>query len=217
MELRPPVGRGFELRFGLVDRSFVSSFHLRALRTFARHAAVAVDNVRVHEEAQRLSLTDPLTGLWNYRYLTESIRREVERASRFGRMLSVLALDLDRFKEVNDTYGHRAGDQVLQIIARRLRSSVRDGDIVARWGGDEFVVLLPGVVSTEMGARRARQLAEEIAGRTRIDGVADSLRIGTSVGVALWPQHGEQLDDLIVAADHAMYAAKRMGKGREVR
>ncbi|MDI5943020.1 diguanylate cyclase, partial [Micromonospora sp. DH15] len=92
---------------------------LETLRTFAGHAAVAVDNVRLHEEAQRLSLTDPLTGLWNYRYLRESIRREVERASRFGRMLSVLALDLDRFKEVNDTWGHAAGDAVLVEFARR--------------------------------------------------------------------------------------------------
>ena len=75
-------------------------------------AGVAVHNVRMHEEAQRLSLTDPLTGLWNYRYLRESLRREVERASRFGRMLAVLVLDLDHFKEVNDTYGHPAGDVV---------------------------------------------------------------------------------------------------------
>ena len=81
---------------------------LITLRTFAGQAAVAVDNVRVHEEAQRLSLTDPLTGLWNYRYLRESMRREVERANRFGRMLAVLALDLDRFKEVNDTLRPRA-------------------------------------------------------------------------------------------------------------
>ncbi|MGK5734340.1 diguanylate cyclase, partial [Streptomyces sp. URMC 124] len=93
----------------LYDRLGADEFDdddLVTLRTFAGHAAVAVDNVRVHEEAQRLSLTDPLTGLWNYRYLRESIRREVERASRFGRMLSVLALDLDRFKDVNDTHGH---------------------------------------------------------------------------------------------------------------
>lgn len=75
----------------------------------------------MHEEAQRLSLTDPLTGLWNYRYLKESVRREVERASRFGRMISLLVLDLDRFKEVNDTYGHAAGDVVLTEFARRIR------------------------------------------------------------------------------------------------
>jgi diguanylate cyclase (GGDEF)-like protein len=123
----------------------------------------------------------------------------------------LLLFDLDGFKEVNDTYGHHAGDQVLQVIARRLRSSVRDGDVVARWGGDEFVVLLPGVTSAEMGARRARQLAEEVAGRTRIDGVGESLRIRTSVGVALWPQHGRDLHDLVVAADQAMYEAKRSG------
>lgn len=123
----------------------------------------------------------------------------------------MLLFDLDGFKQVNDTYGHHAGDQVLQVIARRLRGSVRDGDLVARWGGDEFVVLLPGITSAEMGARRAQQLAEGVAGRTRIDGVAESLRIRTSVGVALWPQHGRDLERLIAAADQAMYAAKRSG------
>ena len=162
---------------------------------------------------ERASL-DRLTQLPN--------RSEFERSAvdLFGRApdpgACLLLFDLDGFKEVNDTYGHRAGDQVLQVIARRLRSSVRDGDIVARWGGDEFVVLLPGVVTAEMGARRARQLAEEIAGRTRIDGVPDSLRIRTSVGIALWPQHGEHLDDLVVAADHAMYEAKRSGTVTQV-
>jgi diguanylate cyclase (GGDEF)-like protein len=128
----------------------------------------------------------------------------------------LLLFDLDGFKQVNDTYGHNAGDQVLQIIARRLRKSVRDGDVVARWGGDEFVVLLPGIESAELGARRAQQLAEAIAGRTRIDGVAESLRIRTSVGVALWPRHGRDLDQLVAAADHAMYAAKRSGTVTQV-
>ncbi len=96
-----------------------------------------------HEEAQRLSLTDPLTGLWNYRYLRESLRREVERASRFGRMLTVLVLDLDHFKQVNDTYGHAAGDTVLGEFARRMRSGLREVDVAFRQGGEEFVVLLP--------------------------------------------------------------------------
>ena len=115
---------------------------------------MAVDNVRVHEEAQRLSLTDPLTGLWNYRYLRESLRREVERASRFGRMLGVLALDLDQFKEVNDTYGHAAGDAVLAEFARRVRGEIREVDLAFRQGGEEFVVLLPETDARGGGDRR---------------------------------------------------------------
>ena len=152
---------------------------------------------------------DRLTQLPNRAEFERAVAEEMGRSGDQGACL--LLFDLDGFKQVNDTYGHRAGDQVLQVIARRLRGSVRDGDMVARWGGDEFVVLLPGVTTAEMGARRARQLAEEIAGRTRIDGVTESLRIRTSVGVALWPEHGRDLDELVVAADHAMYQAKRSG------
>jgi two-component system, cell cycle response regulator len=132
---------------------------LMTLRTFAGQAGVAVHNVRVHEEAQRLSLTDPLTGLWNYRYLREVLRREVERASRFSRRLTVLVLDLDHFKRVNDTFGHAAGDAVLAEFARRVRVGLREVDVAFRQGGEEFVVLLPetdayggAVVAERLGA-----------------------------------------------------------------
>jgi len=156
---------------------------------------------------ERASL-DRLTQLPN----RSEFERCVESAFADGESGACLLLfDLDGFKEVNDTYGHHVGDEVLKVIARRLRSSVRDGDLVGRWGGDEFVVLLPGVDSAEMGARRARAIAEEVAGRTRIDGVAEALRVKTSVGVALWPEHGRDLDTLVVAADRAMYEAKRTG------
>jgi two-component system, cell cycle response regulator len=116
---------------------------LVTLRNFAGQVAVAVENVRLHEEAQRLSHTDPLTGLSNYRTLRDCLRREVERANRFGHRLCVMVLDLDRFKEVNDSYGHAAGDAVLAEFARRLRGEIREVDLAFRQGGEEFVVLLP--------------------------------------------------------------------------
>ncbi|HET6479573.1 MAG TPA: sensor domain-containing diguanylate cyclase, partial [Actinoplanes sp.] len=183
---------------------------LHTLRTFAGQAGVAVHNVRLHEEAQRLSMTDPLTGLWNYRYLRESLRREVERASRFGRMLSVLALDLDHFKDVNDTYGHAAGDAVLGEFARRIRVGLREVDVAFRQGGEEFVVLLPetdaygGVIVAErLGAAvRARPVT--------VDGV--QIPISVSVGVAVYPEHGENSPQVLAAADRALYAAKNAGR-----
>jgi diguanylate cyclase (GGDEF)-like protein len=162
-----------------------------------------------HRSLVERASVDRLTQLPNRSEFERAVAEAVDRGDEAGACL--LLFDLDGFKEVNDTYGHHAGDQVLQVIARRLRGSVRDGDIVARWGGDEFVVFLPGVATAEMGARRARELATEVAGRTRIDGVADSLRVRASVGVALWPQHGHDLEQLVVAADHAMYEAKRSG------
>ncbi|MET8306372.1 diguanylate cyclase [Micromonospora sp. NPDC005173] len=199
----------------LYDRLGADEFDdddLVTLRTFAGHAAVAVDNVRVHEEAQRLSLTDPLTGLWNYRYLRESIRREVERASRFGRMLSVLALDLDRFKDVNDTYGHAAGDTVLAEFARRMRGEIREVDLAFRQGGEEFVLLLP-----ETDSRGAAIVAERLGAAVRetpiaVEAYAGPIVVTVSVGIAVYPDHGSTGRDVLEAADDALYAAKAAGR-----
>jgi two-component system cell cycle response regulator len=191
---------------------------LITLRTFAGQAAVAVDNVRVHREAQRLSLTDPLTGLWNYRYLKESIRREVERANRFGRMLAVLALDLDRFKDVNDGYGHAAGDAVLIEFARRVRHEIREVDLAFRQGGEEFVVLLPetdasggATVAERLGAAIREQpiLVEPSGG-----GPPSRLDITVSIGIAVYPDHADNGQAVLDAADDALYAAKASGRDR---
>jgi two-component system, cell cycle response regulator len=183
---------------------------LSTLRTFAGQAGVAVHNVRLHEEAQRLSLTDPLTGLWNYRYLHESLRREVERASRFGRMLAVLVLDLDHFKDVNDTYGHAAGDAVLGEFARRIRVGLREVDVAFRQGGEEFVVLLP-----ETDAYGGAIVAERLGAAVRdhpvsFDGL--TVPISVSIGVAVYPEHGENSPQVLAAADRALYAAKNAGR-----
>jgi two-component system, cell cycle response regulator len=191
------------------------------LRTFAGQAGVAVHNVRMHEEAQRLSLTDPLTGLWNYRYLRESLRREVERASRFGRMLTVLVLDLDHFKEVNDTYGHAAGDAVLVEFARRLRAGLREVDLAFRQGGEEFVVLLPetdayggAIVAERLGAA-IRDIPVPI-GRHRVDAaprtVVQDIPISVSIGIAVYPEHGRTAQQVLDGADAALYAAKNAGR-----
>ena len=167
-------------------------------------------NVRLHEEAQRLSLTDPLTGLWNYRYLRESLRREVERASRFGRMLTVLVLDLDHFKDVNDTYGHAAGDAVLGEFARRIRVGLREVDVAFRQGGEEFVVLLPETDGYG-GAIVAERLGAAVRDRpVAVDGV--QIPVTVSVGVAVYPEHGENSPQVLAAADRALYAAKKAGR-----
>jgi diguanylate cyclase (GGDEF)-like protein len=189
---------------------------LDTLRTFAGQAGVAVHNVRVHEEAQRLSLTDPLTGLWNYRYLRESLRREVERAHRFGRMLTVLVLDLDHFKDVNDTYGHAAGDAVLSEFARRIRIGLREVDLAFRQGGEEFVVLLPetdafggAIVAERLGAAvRERPVPID----PRRSDVGDQVPITVSIGIAVFPEHGGTAQQVLNAADDALYSAKRAGR-----
>ena len=216
----PPPGTPATLGvLALYDRVGGDAFDdpdLHTLRTFAGQAGVAVHNVRVHEEAQRLSLTDPLTGLWNYRCLQESLRREVERASRFGRMLTVLVLDLDHFKEVNDTYGHAAGDTVLGEFARRIRIGLREVDVAFRQGGEEFVVLLPetdayggAIVAERLGAA-VRDLPVPIEGRR--PGRDDEISISVSIGIAVYPEHGNTAQQVLDAADDALYAAKNAGR-----
>jgi diguanylate cyclase (GGDEF)-like protein len=154
---------------------------------------------------------DPLTKLPNRGEFERRAADLLADAERQGSNVCLLLFDLNGFKLVNDTYGHYAGDEMLRVVGSRLRKAVRDGDVVARWGGDEFVVMMPGIGSDEMGAKRADQLAEQVAGRTRLEGVPDALRVKVSVGVAVWPRHGGELQDLVEAADQAMYHAKRDG------
>ncbi len=192
---------------------------LSTVRTFAGHAAVAVDNVRLHDEAKRLSHTDPLTGLYNYRHLKELLRREVHRAARFGHSLVVLVMDLDRFKQVNDTYGHAAGDAVLVEFARRIGIEIRGVDVAFRYGGEEFVLLLPetdalgGITLAQRLGASVREVPVAVPGghaAAAPDVVA--IPVTVSIGVAVYPQHGTSGVRVLEAADDALYAAKAAGR-----
>ena len=184
---------------------------LSTLRTFTSQATVAVDNVLLHEEARRLSVTDALTGLWNYRYFTMTVGKEIERATRFGRPLALLLLDLDHFKLVNDVYGHQRGDAVLVELAARVRGQVREVDTVARYGGEEFVVVLPE--TDAHGAALAAERIRSAVQRRPFGEPGDApLDITVSVGAAVYPQHGSSATTLVGRADEALYAAKRGGR-----
>jgi diguanylate cyclase (GGDEF)-like protein len=166
------------------------------------------------QETQRLSVTDALTGLGNRRQLAEALRLEIERAHRFGRRLGVLVLDLDHFKDINDTYGHRAGDSVLVELAARVRRVVREVDLAFRQGGEEFVVLLPetDVAGSLTAARRIGDAVRDQA--FVIDGSAgpEAIAVTVSVGVAVFPRHARAGADILEAADQALYAAKAAGR-----
>jgi two-component system cell cycle response regulator len=185
---------------------------LETIQTFAGQAAVAMDNVLLHQEAQRLSITDGLTGLSNYRYFQQTLGREIERASRFGRTLALLMLDLDLFKQVNDTYGHQVGDAVLIEVADRVRAEVREVDVVARYGGEEFVVVLPET-DLEGAAHIAKRIWERVRNRPLHVQTPD-LRLTVSIGVAVFPEHGDSPSTLVRAADGALYSAKNAGRDR---
>ena len=166
-------------------------------------------------QAQRLADRDPLTGLYNRRYLQEMLDREIRRAIRSEQHLGILMLDLDHFKNFNDTYGHEAGDAVLRETASFLIRSIRVEDFVCRYGGEEFVVVLP---TADLRAAEAR--AERIRAKLRDLVVMHEGRslgvITVSVGVAALPDHGMSEKELLQAADAALYRAKRAGRDRVV-
>ena len=162
-------------------------------------------------ELERLSVTDDLTGLYNRRYLMETLANEIRRSRRLEHRCALLMADIDHFKDYNDAFGHLAGDEMLIKVARALRDSTREVDCVVRYGGEEFVVLLP-----ETGGEEAAETAERIRARVAAEGLAAGT-ITLSVGVAEFPTHGDSPESMIAAADGALYRAKREGRDRVVR
>jgi diguanylate cyclase (GGDEF)-like protein len=173
-------------------------------------------NARITAEQQHLALHDPLTGVPNRTLLFE---RADEATAGPDASAGLLVLDLDRFKDVNDSYGHHAGDEVLQELARRLGISVRPGDTVARLGGDEFAVLLPDVPDAAAAVRVAERVVHALERPFMVTGPGGedaAIELGASVGVALFPAHAPDVDGLFQKADLAMYAAKQRGAGWSV-
>jgi diguanylate cyclase (GGDEF)-like protein/hemerythrin-like metal-binding protein/PAS domain S-box-containing protein len=173
--------------------------------------ADVTDRVRAERELHQLAFTDVLTGLPNRALLIDRVTQAVHHTRRYGEGFALLLLDLDGFKDVNDSRGHDAGDTVLKVVARRLLDCVRESDTVARMGGDEFTVLLNRASQRPALERIARKVVAAVA--EPIDLGEGSARVGASVGVALCPTHGLTLDALLAAADGAMYASKERGKG----
>lgn len=188
---------------------------LDALVGLVGSAGTALFNEQQHREAERLSVTDPLTGLGNFRHLTSMLSREVERAARFDHPLGVLMVDVDHFKVVNDTHGHGPGDAVLRELARRLRECVREVDTVARYGGEEFALLLPETDLAGTGELARRVVQAFRSENFRLPGGVEVAVTG-SVGAASYPLHGQTGNELMRAADAAMYAAKASGRDRFV-
>jgi diguanylate cyclase (GGDEF)-like protein len=191
---------------------------LDLLTSIATYTTVAIQRSEYHrksEELKRISITDSLTGLLNRRYFQERLAEEIERFKRHKLPFSLVMIDIDDFKKLNDTYGHMVGDEALVATARAIRKSIRAIDVAARYGGEEFTVILP-----QTPKRHAKTQALRIGdtvGQTVIRSVTgDTLHLTVSLGVASFPDDADHLEDLLRRADQALYEAKRLGKNRVV-
>jgi diguanylate cyclase (GGDEF)-like protein len=180
--------------------------------SLAAHAVVALDNARLHRIVERQALVDELTGLPNRRQCEDRLANELARVDRFGGPLAVVVADLDWFKDVNDRYGHPAGDTVLREFAILLGETVRDVDLAGRWGGEEFILILPGT-DLEGGAELAERVRVALAGRIVLAADGTPTPVTASFGVAATPP-AKTASELFASADAAMYEAKRTGRNR---
>jgi len=171
--------------------------------------ALNLANLKLRETLSNRSIRDPLTGLFNRRYLEESLERELFRALRNRESLGTLMLDLDHFKRFNDTFGHKTGDELLKQMGEFLVANPRGEDIACRYGGDEFTLILPGA-NLEAARRRAEKLEEAVKGLNGPYGRYVTL----SIGIAVFPEHGATKEELLRAADFALYRAKNEGGAR---
>lgn len=194
-----------------MELSDYSEDHMRLLDTVTRLASDALANAIQHAEAESNALTDPLTALPNARCMYVRFEQEVSRAHRTGRPFQVIMLDLDDFKQVNDTFGHKIGDQMLREIARLLQSQLRDYDFLARYAGDEFVAIVQDLAEDQVEEliQRIERTISGFSMRVRSDKHA---KVGISVGKATYGTDGDALDQLLIAADQKMYSAKSAHK-----
>jgi diguanylate cyclase (GGDEF)-like protein len=184
----------------------------RFLLILARSAAMALENAILHRKTEELTIKDDLTGIYNYRYFAEKIKEEVRRAVRYEQPLSLIMLDIDWFKRFNDNYGHEVGNHVLSEMVVVIKRCIRDVDVLCRYGGEEFIIILPSTIERE---------AEKIAERIRLEIEASTfgggqgippLRVTVSVGVTSYPENGRGEREIINAVDQALYRAKGSGK-----
>jgi diguanylate cyclase (GGDEF)-like protein len=185
------------------------------LKELAHALAQAVRNARTFEKTRQLTFTDDLTALYNSRFMALYLDRELKRCRRSQSHLSLLFMDLDGFKAVNDTHGHLAGSRTLVEVGAVLERTVRDADVLIRYGGDEFVILFPETPLSG-GLAIAERVREVIAATRFLESENIEARVSASIGLAAYPETAEDVRGLISCADQAMYRAKTLGKNRVV-
>ena len=211
----PLQERGQKRRGRLLVLRDVSKHRLATDQLRGAHARLQAHMAEIEalrDKLQEQALRDSLTGLYNRRYLEETLQREIAQSFRSGRPLGIVMIDIDRFKELNDTHGHRAGDMALQALGQLLAANTRSGDIACRYGGEEFVLALPGA-TLEVAHERAERLRRAVEVMCVPFG-ATTLSLTICAGVAAYPLHGERADEVLDNADAALYLAKNGGRNR---
>jgi diguanylate cyclase (GGDEF)-like protein len=208
-----PVISDEQLRASLImisnQEGQLSEKNLQMVQNLSDQIAVVLAHAELFVQVEQQAITDPMTGLYNRRYFSEHLSKEIDRNQRFGHSFSCVLCDLDHLKHINDTFGHQYGDAAIKHVAATLRSCARDVDVVARYGGEEFLILLP-----ETGRQAARAAAERFCKAIRESAVEGIGQVTTSIGVATFPDDAIEKDKLLAAADRALYVAKRQGRNQ---
>jgi diguanylate cyclase (GGDEF)-like protein len=192
----------------------LSSYQIELLEVLCNQATISLKNAMLHAEIKRKAITDGLTGLFNHRHFQEKFNKELNRFKRFPRPFSLLLIDIDYFKKINDTYGHPAGDAVLKGVARIIKKTLRDIDVPARYGGEEFATILVGADKQE-AVRTAERLRTNIM-TAEFDAEGNKISVTVSVGIATCPEDAKVKEDIIDRADKALYHAKETGRNKVV-
>jgi diguanylate cyclase (GGDEF)-like protein len=193
---------------------FLDSFQVELLKVLCNQASTSIANAQLHSEIEKMATTDGLTGLFNHRVFQEKLTEELKRLNRFSETISLMLVDIDFFKRINDTYGHPVGDLVLKNVSKVVRQTIRDIDIPARYGGEEFAIILPGTDETaaENIAERLRKAVQEKSFTAQ----GKTFNITVSIGIATAPTNAKGKEELIDKADQALYFAKQNGRNKSV-
>ncbi len=193
------------------ENEFFKDRDEQMLTVVARSAGLALENADLHKRTEEMSIVDELTGSYNYRYFIQKFQEEKKRAVRYNLPLSIIMVDIDWFKKLNDGYGHEVGNIVLKSLAGVISGCIRDVDIFARYGGEEFVVILPQTPQSE-ALHIGERIREQVENHVIDAGTSGKLKITVSVGVSSFPENGRSEEELVSVADQALYQAKGSGK-----